>query len=200
MGLFELVAVALTLVAVYLTTRQVIWCWPLAILSVVMYGVVFFHARLYADMGLQAIYLALALYGWWSWLHGGSDRGGLSVSRAPLAFGVGLLMIGAAGGGGLGFLLERWTDASLPFMDATLSAFSVVAQWMQARKLLQAWLLWIAVDVFYVGMFIFKGLHLTAGLYAVFLYLAVFGYRSWRRSMERDRGLAAHPLQSAKCE
>lgn len=183
MGAVELVAVILTLVAVYLTARQIIWCWPLAIVSVAMYGVVFFGARLYADMSLQAIYLVLSAYGWWAWLHGGSDRGELRVSRASIGLGVGLLALGATGGVVLGTLLERWTDASLPFMDSTLSAFSVVAQWMQTRKLIQAWLLWTAVDVLYVGMFIYKGLFLTAGLYAVFLYLAVLGYRSWMRSM-----------------
>ena len=68
-------------------------------------------------------------------------------------------------------------------MDSSLSAFSIVAQWLQTRKILEAWLLWIALDVFYVGMFIFKGLYLTAGLYAVFLWLAAVGFISWRRSM-----------------
>jgi nicotinamide mononucleotide transporter len=189
MVVVELAAVALTLVAVYLTARQVIWCWPVAIVSVLLYAAVFFDVRLYADMGLQGLYLALAVYGWWAWLRGGEDHGELQVSRASLRLGFTLLWLGAASGAGLGFLLQRWTDASLPFMDATLSAFSVVGQWMQTRKLLQAWLLWIAVDVVYVGMFLYKQLYLTAGLYAVFLYLAVMGYRSWKRSMEQDSRL-----------
>jgi nicotinamide mononucleotide transporter len=183
MAVVELAAVALTLVAVYLTTRQVIWCWPVAIVSVVLYGVVFFDARLYADMGLQVLYLALAVYGWWAWLHGGEDHSELRVSRASRSLGLAVLAIGAVSGAVLGFLLQRWTDASLPFMDSALSAYSVLGQWMQTRKLLQAWLLWIAVDVFYVGMFVYKQLYLTAGLYAVFLYLAVLGYRNWKRSM-----------------
>ena len=189
MTVFELVAVAITLMAVYLTARQVIGCWPLAMVSVVMYAVVFYDARLYADMGLQAVYLALAAYGWWAWLHGGSDHGELHVTRGSAGVGLGLLAIGGVGGVGLGLLLERWTNASLPFMDSTLSAFSVVAQWMQTRKLLQAWLLWIAVDVFYVGMFIYKGLFLTAGLYAVFLLLAALGFRDWKRSIEQESRL-----------
>ena len=189
MTIFELVAVAITLLAVYLTTRQVIWCWPLAIVSVVMYGVVFFQARLYADMGLQAIYLVLAIYGGLHTQSAMAIRSFLRISQLSAGLGVGLLAAGAASGTGLGFLLERGTDASLPFMDSTLSAFSVVAQWMQTRKLLQAWLLWIAVDVFYVGMFVYKGLFLTAGLYAVFLFLAVLGYRGWRRSMEQNSKL-----------
>ena len=83
----------------------------------------------------------------------------------------------------LGQILDRFTDASLPFMDSLLTSFSIVAQWMQTRKLLETWLLWIVVDVFYVGMFVMKELYLTAGLYAVFLLLAAVGFAEWRRSM-----------------
>ena len=187
MTLLELVAVLLTLAAVYLTARQVIWCWPLAMVSVTLYAVVFHGARLYADMGLQAIYFALALYGWWAWLRGGEDRGELEVSTASWPLRFALLAVGAIAGAALGMTLKTFTDASLPFMDSTLTSFSIIGQWMQTRKILEAWLLWIAVDVFYVGMFIFKGLFLTAGLYAVFLYLAALGFISWRRSMDTIR-------------
>jgi nicotinamide mononucleotide transporter len=151
--------------------------------SVTLYAVVFYQARLYADMGLQAIYFALAVYGWWAWLHGGEDHGELRVSLASWPARIGFLLLGTVCGFLLGLTLHRFTDASLPFMDSTLTSFSIIAQWMQTRKLLEAWLLWLAVDVFYVGMFLYKGLFLTAGLYAVFLYLALLGLVSWRRSM-----------------
>ena len=183
MTAFELTAVIVTLLAVYLTTRQNIWCWPTALLSVSMYAVVFFEAKLYADMGLQAIYFALAVYGWWAWLHGGENRGRLEVSRGSRTLMLVLAAIGAVSGVVLGLTLHRFTDASIPFMDSTLSSFSIVAQWMQTRKLLETWLLWIVVDVFYVGMFVYKGLGLTAGLYAIFLVLAVKGYLNWKRSI-----------------
>lgn len=183
MTIIEVVAVVVTIAAVWLTARQVIWCWPLALLSVSLYAVVFFEAKLYADMGLQAVYFVLALYGWWAWLHGGEGRGELQVTFAPWPKRLALVVLGAFSGLLLGLVLQRFTDASLPFMDSTLSAFSIVAQWLQTRKILEAWLLWIALDVFYVGMFIFKGLYLTAGLYAVFLWLAAVGFLSWRRSM-----------------
>jgi len=179
----ELVAVSITLVAVYLTTRQVVWCWPIGMVSVVLYAVVFSQARLYADMGLQAIYFALAGYGWWVWLHGGEEHGALAVSRTSRRAGVLLLAIGVVAGFVLGRTLDRFTDASLPLLDSTLTSFSIAAQWMQTRKLLEAWLVWLAVDVVYVGMFVYKGLWLTAGLYVVFLYLALLGYREWQRSM-----------------
>lgn len=179
----ELVAVVLTLLAVYLTARQILWCWPLAMVSVTLYAVVFYQAKLYADMGLQALYFGLAIYGWWAWRHGGEDHGELQVTLASTKMKLLLAGTGAVAGILLGQTLSRFTDASLPFMDSALTSFSIVGQWMQTRKLLEAWLVWLGVDVFYVGMFLYKGLYLTAGLYAVFLILAIMGFLSWRRSM-----------------
>lgn len=196
MSWVEWVAVGITLLAVYLTTRQIIWCWPIGMVSVILYGWVFYQAKLYADMGLQALYFALAAYGWWAWLYGGEDHSELEVSkttRRRMAF---LLAIGSIGGLALGQTLSRFTDASLPFMDSMLTSFSIAAQWMQTRKLLEAWLIWLAVDVFYVGMFLYKGLYPTAGLYAVFLYLAALGFVEWKSSMPPTAGTP--PLETAR--
>ena len=186
----ELVAVVLTLLAVYLTVRQIIWCWPLAMVSVTLYAVVFYDARLYADMGLQGLYLGLAAYGWWAWLHGGDDHGELAVSLTSGTTRVVLLLVATLGGILLGHTLTRFTNASLPFMDSTLTSFSIAAQWMQTQKLLESWLVWLAVDVFYVGMFFYKELYLTAGLYAVFLVLAAMGFAEWRRSLRGGESAA----------
>ena len=179
----EIIAVVVTLAAVYLTVRQIIWCWPLGMVSVVLYAAVFYQSKLYADMGLQVLYFALAVYGWWAWLHGSEDHGRLAVSRTSLAMFGSLALIGTLAAIVMGQTLYRLTDASLPFMDSALTSFSIVAQWMQTRKKLEAWLIWLAVDVFYVGMFLYKGLYPTAGLYALFLYLAFMGFVEWRRSM-----------------
>ena len=187
MFVLEFVAVVLTLLAVYLTVRQIIWCWPLAIISVSLYAVVFCHARLYADMGLQGLYFGLAGYGWWAWLHGGRDRGRLEVSLASSRTRLLLLPAATLGGILLGQTLARFTNASLPFVDSMLTSFSIAAQWMQTRKMLESWLVWLAVDVGYVGMFLYKELYLTAGLYTVFLILAVMGFGQWRRSMPDSR-------------
>jgi len=188
MSALELVAVVVTLAAVWLTARQIIWCWPVSLVSVTLYAAVFYEARLYADMGLQGIYFVLSIYGWWAWLHGGEARSELKVALASWRLRTVLFAIGAAASLGLGWLLARWTDASLPFMDSALTCFSLVAQWMMTRKLLDSWIAWIAIDVFYVGMFVYKDLYPTAGLYAAFLLLAAMGYVEWKRSMTEDDG------------
>ena len=183
MSPLELFAALVGAISVWLSARQNIWSWPTAIVNVVLYAFVFYDAKLYADMGLQVIYAVLSIYGWYEWLHGGAGRTALQVSRTGPRLAAFLALIAAIGSGVLGVFLHHATDAALPFMDSFLSSTSLVAQWMMTRKLLENWLVWIAVDVLYVGMFIFKGLYLTAGLYAVFLALAVRGYIDWRRSM-----------------
>lgn len=194
MNKLELVAALIGAISVWLSVRQNIWSWPTAIVNVVLYSIVFYEAKLYADMGLQVIYAVLSVYGWYEWLYGGAGRTELRVTRTGVRIGAVLALIAAVGSVLLGTALHRGTDAALPYMDASLSSTSLVAQWMMTRKLLENWLVWIAVDVLYVGMFIFKGLYLTAGLYAVFLALAVQGYLDWRRSMA---GAALAPASAA---
>jgi nicotinamide mononucleotide transporter len=179
-------------IAVWLSVRQNIWSWPMAIVNVALYAVVFYEAKLYADMGLQVVYAVLSVYGWYEWLYGGEGRTELRVTRTSFRQGAALGLIAGVGSMLLGALLHRSTDAALPFMDSFLSSTSLVGQWMMTRKKLENWLLWLVVDTLYVGMFIFKGLYLTAALYAVFLALAVKGYVDWRRSM------AAESLASAR--
>ena len=183
MSPLELIAAVVGAVSVYLSVRQNIWSWPTAIVNVVLYTLVFYDARLYADMGLQVIYAVLSIYGWYEWLHGGENKTELHVTRTGPQLGITLSVIGLAGAGILGVMLRGATDAALPFMDSFLSSTSLVAQWMMTKKKLENWLVWIGVDMLYVGMFIFKHLYLTAGLYAVFLALAIRGYVDWRRSL-----------------
>lgn len=179
----EAAAVAITVLAVYLTARQVIWCWGLSMLSVSLYAAVFWQARLYAEVGLQILYFALSAYGWWAWMHGGGDGGELRVATTPTRRRWALTAVGAVCGLLLGAWLARFTAASFPYLDSQLASFSVVAQWLQTRKYLEAWIVWVVLDVAYVGMFAAKQLWPTAILYAAFLALAVNGLRQWRASM-----------------
>jgi nicotinamide mononucleotide transporter len=186
---WEILAVIFGITSVYLSTRENIWSWPTALVNVSLYFVVFYEAKLYADMGLQAVYFALSLYGWYEWLYGGENRTELHVSRITRTLGVRLLVIGVAAAAILGTGLARFTDAAIPYLDSATTSTSLVAQWMMTRKILENWAVWVAVDVVYVGMFIYKKLYLTAGLYTVFLVLAVIGYVQWKKSLGgRDSG------------
>jgi nicotinamide mononucleotide transporter len=178
----EGVAAAFGVLSVYLSTRQNIWSWPTAIVNVALYSVVFYNGRLYGQMGLQTIYLVLSIYGWYNWLHGSAEKTELRVSRASPRL---LAMLAASNLVAwvlLAAILRR-TDAALPWLDALLTTTSLVAQWMMTRKILQNWILWIAVDIVYVPMFISQRLYATALLYAAFLVLAVMGFVEWRRSI-----------------
>jgi nicotinamide mononucleotide transporter len=166
-----------------LTARQNVWCWPTGLVSVVLSALVFLHSRLYASAALQVVYAALSLYGWYEWLHGGEGDGRLEVSRTPPRWRAGLALAALAASIGLGLLLRDRTDAALPFWDAGTTAFSLAAQLMTTRKWLESWLVWIPLDVVYVGMYLSQGLPAFAGLYAVYLVLAVLGLVAWRGSM-----------------
>lgn len=191
MSTLEVVAAIFGAIAVYLSARQNIWSWPTAIVNVGLYTIVFHQSRLYAEMGLQIVYLVLSIYGWYNWLHGGVQRTVLHVSRASLRTLVLLALIIATGSFILGNTLATRTNAVLPYLDSTLAVTSLAAQWLMTRKVLENWVLWIIVDVVYVPMFVSRGLVATAVLYAVFLVLAVLGYISWRRSYLHQRKRSA---------
>ena len=178
----EGIAAAFGVVSVYLSTRQNIWSWPTAIANVALYSVVFYNGRLYGQMGLQAIYLVLSIYGWYQWLHGGAEKTELRVSRASPRLLAVLAATNLVAWVALAAVLGR-TDAALPWLDALLTTTSLVAQWMMTRKILQNWIIWIAVDIVYVPMFMSQRLYATALLYAAFLVLAVMGFVEWRRSI-----------------
>jgi nicotinamide mononucleotide transporter len=183
MSLLEIAGVLTGIVAIWLTTRERVWCWPVGIVSVLLFVGVFYRARLYGAMGLQVAYVGLAAYGWYAWTTGGHDHSPLRVSRTPLGTAA---IAGAAGlvaTAALAIWLRQQTDESMPLTDAATTAFSLVAQWMQTRKLIENWWVWLAVDVVYVGMNLSQGLFWTAGLYAVYCGLAVAGLIEWRRSL-----------------
>lgn len=188
MNPYEAIGVLFGIVSVWLIAHQNVWGWPSGLVNVLLFIVVFYDARLYAATGLQVVYVALLLYGWYSWQRGGPGHGRLEVKRTPVRMLARLLAVGALFAVALGTTLSRHTDASLPFLDASLTSFSLVAQGMQARKWIENWVLWLAVDVCYVAMYAYKSLFLTAGLYVVFFGLAVIGYVEWRRSLETKSG------------
>jgi nicotinamide mononucleotide transporter len=191
MAWVEWIAAILSALSVYLSTRENIWSWPTAIVSVAMYALVFVEQGLYSDAGLQIFFLVISVYGWYEWLHGGENRSRLHVSMASRRWWAISAIFGVVFWIALGSLTSRLQGVSLPFLDSALATLSVIAQIMMTRKILENWILWIIADIVYVPMYVFKGLYPTAGLYAVFLVLAIMGLVEWRRSYARDHPAAA---------
>ena len=189
----EISAVILSALAVWLTARRHLSCWPVGLVSVLLYARIFLVAKLYSDLLLQLIFAVMQLYGWWQWKRGVSDQDGQHIQpqRLPkqgLLIG---LLAGAAGSVVLGYVMASFTDAHIPWLDSALTSFSLVAQFWMARKYVANWWLWIAVDIIYVGVYIYKDLDLTAGLYAAFIVLAVIGLRNWQRQLPGNHPPAA---------
>jgi nicotinamide mononucleotide transporter len=190
MSPLELLAVLVNLLGVWLTARRVRWCWPVNVVAVLLYTWLFYQWKLYSDMLLQGVYVVLQGYGWWRWSQGRLDHGKVQVGPLPRREGVLSLLAGAAGALSLGWLMHRHTDAALPWLDAALSAFSLVASVWAARKRIANWTLWIVLDSLYVGVFVYKGLYPTAALYAGFVLLAIYGLRLWQAQQRGAAGAA----------
>jgi nicotinamide mononucleotide transporter len=191
MNSLEIVAAVFGVVSVFLSVRQNIWSWPTAIVNVGLYIVVFYESKLYADTGLQVVYVVLNAYGWYHWLYGGKNRTELPVSKTSVKVGAVLVLLVALGTAVIGTFLSRQTDAALPHIDALTTSTSLAAQWMMTRKLLENWIIWVAVDVVYIGMYIYKSLYVTSVLYLIFLILSVLGYVQWKRSLQERLTAAA---------
>lgn len=179
----EAVAVIFGIISVYLGTRQNIWSWPTALVNVALFFALFLESGLYSDTGLQIVYFVLSLYGWYEWLYGGAGRTAITVTRTSRRTWTVLAGIGVVVWALLGTITSRLPGTALPYVDSATTTVSLLAQWMMTRKLIENWLIWIAVDVVYVGMFIYKGLYLTAFNYGIYLVLAVMGYIAWKRSL-----------------
>ncbi len=183
----ELIGVISGLLCVYLAAINNIWNWPLAIISVALYIFIFYEARLYADMGLQFYFLGTNIYGWYYW-----SRKTASEVKVPIAAITGKEIIWSAitvAGvtPALGYSLIKlspilhYRPAAYPYLDSFCTACSIVAQVFLARKVMETWLIWIFVDIIYVGVYILKDLQPTAFMYAVYVVIALLGYLDWRK-------------------
>jgi nicotinamide mononucleotide transporter len=175
------------LINVWLLVRQHILNWPVGILNVALLMLVFWSAGLYADAGLQILYVLLGVYGWWAWRHGGTDRSHLVVRTttrtewlAQAAAGVLLTAV-------LWLFLDRLTSSTVPFADALTTALSLLATYGQSRKLVGNWWLWIAADLIYIPLYGYKDLWLTSILYVAFLALCGAGLRAWQSARRAQR-------------
>lgn len=185
---------------VWLTVKERVLAWPVGLVNSGSWLVLFAGSQPYTDAGLQIVYLVLGCLGWWWWVHGGTDRTELRVARTSRPAAVALAVGGVAVTGFLTWVNATFTATDVPLADAATTATSLVAQLMLCRKLLGNWLVWIVVDVAYIGLYAYKGLWLTAALMPVFIAMCIRGHVSWRRSWAAggdDGGVDVAPAVAA---
>lgn len=185
----EIIGTLIGLVYLWLEYRASIYLWIASIIMPAVYLFVYYDAGLYADFGINIYYLLAAVYGWWVWKYGNKEKQGeeLPITQMPRGkwkmaaamYLVFQLLIA--------WILIRYTDSNVPWCDAFTTALSMVAMWMLARKYLEQWLVWIVVDVVSVALYLYKGLFFTAGLYALYAIIAVYGYWNWKNMMEQKK-------------
>ena len=183
MSTLELVAALFGLINLVLIARRTIWNYPFGIVMVCLYFIVFLDAKLYSTAALQIFFLASQLYGWWYWRQSTDGTTPVPVRRLTrhhhtIAIGSGTLLTLA-----LGTTMSSLTDAAAPWWDATNAAWSMVAQVLTDRRHVESWPLWILINILSVWLFASQGLFPTAGLYAIFLCIACWGWDQWRRAV-----------------
>jgi nicotinamide mononucleotide transporter len=177
----EGLACVLAVVMVLANLRVHPVAWPLAILSSLLYALLFADSRLYGEAALQGVFVVLAFWGWWQWLRGrGHDGSALQVRRLAPRLRWAALAATLAAWPLLGLLLQHLTDSDVPYLDALPTVASITGQVLLGRKFVENWAVWIAVDLFSLALFAYKGLWLTTLLYALFTVLALAGWRAWQ--------------------
>ena len=172
-------------VVVWCLIRQNLWAWPLGVAYVAVSVTVLLDARLYANLALHVLgFLPMNLYGWYFWLYGKApEQAVLPVRHAAAGQVAGSAAVCLAGALLLGSALARCTDAALPYWDSGVFVASLTAMWLTARKLIENWLFWLVINVVSVGVYWAQALPLYAGLYLIYIVMAVAGWRAWKRSM-----------------
>ncbi len=183
--IWEILGLVFGLLAVIFLVRENIWTWPSGIAYVLVSFIVFYQARLYADLALHVFFLILNVYGWVAWSRGAkgsSDELPITISSTRRS--AVLLTASIAGIFVTGYLMTRYTDASLPYWDSATSILSITGMWLTARKKIDNWFYWLAVDILATGIYFYKEMYFYALLYFIYIGLAVAGYLEWKKLMK----------------
>ncbi|MDA9834489.1 nicotinamide riboside transporter PnuC [Gammaproteobacteria bacterium] len=177
----EITAVIFAILYLILAVKQNILCWIAGIISSVLYFFIMQKAGLYMEAYLQVFYVVMGIYGWSQWSASNASNPSFIVNtwskyQHMIAISI-ILALSLLSGS----LLERYTDAALPFLDALVSWGAVVATYMVAKKLLENWIYWFVIDATSIFLFIERGLWLSAVLFATYLVIIFFGYQSWNK-------------------
>ena len=180
----EITAVIFAILYLVLAVKQNILCWTAGIISSILYFFIMQTAGLYMEAYLQVFYVAMGIYGWSQWRVSDAKHSSFVVNTWSKYEHLSAISIILALSLLSGFLLERFTDAALPFLDALVTWGAVVATYMVAKKLLENWIYWFVIDATSIFLFIERGLWLSAILFATYLVIIFFGYQSWNKVRE----------------
>ena len=175
----EIVGTIIGFVYLWQEVKASIWLWLTGIVMPAIYTVVFYQSGLYADFGIQVYYIVAALYGFLFWKFGKKQDKPLPIVHTSVRQGVILFLITVLVFIPIYLILTKFTDSTVPFYDSATTALSVVALWMLAKKHVEQWFVWIAVDAVSSGLYFYKGIYFTAVLYAVYTVVAIYGYKKW---------------------
>ncbi|NTE05497.1 nicotinamide mononucleotide transporter [Agrobacterium tumefaciens] len=179
--LLEWVAVIAGFLCIYLAAKESIWNWPISIISVVAYGILFLREAMYGDMTLQIYFLFTAFYGWYFWINKKEEQhrpiARLTMKQWLLII-LSIILLSIL----LGWFMDRYTNSTVPYADGFCTSVSFSAQLLLTRKILENWLLWVFANICYVPLFIYKNLNLSALLYLVLIVIAFNGYLIWRKT------------------
>jgi nicotinamide mononucleotide transporter len=184
MSSVEILAIIASLAGVILSMGRKSLAWLCNILASGLYGYIFWKSGLYSDMELQGFFILMAAYGWWNWSQSEVNWKPERASKAQISGGLLIALLFGAGSGYLHTLY--FPTVSFPYLDATLTGLSIYGTWLATKRKIENWIVWIIVDLAYVGMYLSKGLCGTAVLYGVFILLAIKGYVDWRKQL-KDR-------------
>lgn len=192
MSYIELVGTILYVWSVWLIAQRRMLTWPVGIVSVVLYGLLFYQIRLYSDTLEQIYYLFASVYGWWHWRRSAKAadqelRVSYSSRRSLIVWAVVTLGLSIVAGNLVSqvhLLLPAVfpEPASFPFLDALTTVMSFVAMWLMARQRVESWIYWVVVDVIGIGLYYAKEVKFIALLYVILLVLAIKGLLAWHRA------------------
>ncbi|MBL0330486.1 MAG: nicotinamide mononucleotide transporter [Bacteroidetes bacterium] len=166
---------------VILATFENKWCWVFGIASSAMLVYLCFTGHLFLESGLNVFYVLIGFYGWYQWLYGSREKSELTITSFSLKKNIVLILIGLIFWFPLGFISHRYSTQALPYLDAFITAFSIIATWMQAKKIIENWLFWILLNGLGILLYSYRGFYLIALLSIIYTLLSVSGYFSWRK-------------------
>ena len=185
----QIVGVVLGLLYLYFEYKANIWLWVVGLIMPIVHGALYFRQGLYADFSMEVYYILAGIYGLAMWSRGSKKekKSELKIGYTPRVAWVAIVGVYALLHAAIYLLLTTFTDSTVPFWDSLTTALSMIAYWLLSRKYVEQWLVWLAVDVITVGLYIYKDIPLTAGLYALYSALAIAGYLRWKRTIKSEQ-------------